>query len=219
MEKIWEKQEYETDLSYRHFQKYYLLQTAPRTLTKAYRGYLVEKGKKTEEEAKGIFASSSWQKWYAAKSSGGEKLEGSYTWKQRADAYDEFVFMIKEKDFIDARQKLVKGEMADGDSQMELWTEIFDSFALHVRRQKQKQEQDGFVYDPSKVVNKAQQIWKWRDEIAAFKRRSLGLPLVVKDKQKEVDKDKAVSVKWDEPLDKNEEIGVGGDELDDKIDK
>jgi len=212
MPKIWEKQEYESKTSFAHFQKYYLLQPTPRSLTRAYRKFQEEKGKMHPNRIKKLYPSGSWNNWANGKDNQGNKIPGSKTWEERADEYDKNLFMLKEHDYAEARQKLLRREVNNVQDQLGLWDEISQSFALFIASQKNAASSEEKPFNPSSFIVKAKEIWKWRDEIAAFERRTLGLPAVIKEKPSDTD-DRLTTIEWDEPLSKDDEIGMGKNEL------
>ncbi len=215
--KIWEKQEYETSISFSHFQKYYLLQTAPRTVTKAYRQFQIEKGKKTPQQIKKMNTSGAWNNWANAKDNNGDEIADSKTWAERAEAYDKSLFLVKQKDYEEARSDLLSKEVEDATKQLELWEEISHSFVLHINGLKDEAAKNNTTFNPAQFINKAKEIWKWREEIAVFHRRSLKLPAIIKESPKDKKDDKLTKIEWKEPLDDNDDIGVGEQELMDDI--
>ena len=164
-----------------------------------------------------LYASGSWQNWFSGKDNRGNKIKNSFTWKERANAYDDNVFLIKEKDFIEARQCLIKKEAIDVEAQLKLWDEISHFFMLYINNLSNQATVDNVSFDPSKFIAKGKEIWKWRDEIASFSRRTLGMPSIIKDKDlpDDPEDEDSITVKWNEPIKENDDIGIGRDELND----
>jgi hypothetical protein len=213
MNKIWEKQPYESKISFGYFQKYYLLQPSPRSLSKAYRQFLIETGKKNHEQAKKIYAPGSWNNWAKAKNNNGSRIENSYTWEERADEYDKSLFMLNEEEYSQARKALLQKEINDVEEQMLLWDKLSHSLALYIDSAAEEAEKNQKKFNPSQYINKIKEFWKWREEIAVFQRRTIGLPAVIKQDPKSDNKDKKTKIEWEEPLNKDDEVGVGKDQL------
>ena len=216
--KTWEKQDYESAISFSHFQKYYLLQPAPRTVTKAYRQFQVERGLKTPQQIKKMQASGAWNDWAKARYKNGDRIPDSKSWFERAEAYDASLFLVKEEDYKKARHDLLQKEVEDVNDQLRLWEEISMSFTLHVKRQKNEADNTGDTFNPAQFVNKGKEIWKWRDEIAAFQRRTINMPAVIKEKPVDKNDNKTAKIKWEEPKWDDKDVGVGSGELKEDID-
>lgn len=215
--KIWEKQDYETAISFSHFQKYYLLQPSPRTITKAYRQFQVERGRKTPKQIKKLNASGAWNDWANGRDNDSNKIDGSKTWAERADAYDKSLFYLKQKDYEEARSNLLKNEVKDVEAQLKLWEEISMSFALHVKGQKEEAELNDNTFNPAQFINKGKEIWKWREDIAVFQRRSFKMPSVIKQQPEDDKEDEVAKIEWEEPKWNKNDVGVGKEELEKNI--
>jgi hypothetical protein len=209
MTKLWEKQEWESPLSYRHFQKYFLLQVFPRTLGAAYRRFQMEKKGKTAAQVKKIAPSQSWYNWSRAVDKNGVKVHpNAATWEERANAYDDMVIEEDQDAFKESRTNLLTKEQEDAANQLEFWTKLFDDHRKFVGELKEKSKTDDeVVYNPTRLITKSKELWKWREDIAVFARRAVGMPAIIKEAPKSKDDDEGLEIEWSEPFEKGD-IGV-----------
>lgn len=91
----WERQVWDTDVSYYNFQTYYLaLPTNERNLQQAYRNYRASKGlQQVSKRGKKFHAPGNWRNWADGKDPYGRRLPSSVfaeslPWAERARAYD-----------------------------------------------------------------------------------------------------------------------------------
>ena len=85
----WEKQPWESTEAFQVFTTYYLnMRTRPRKVSMAYRGYLAAKGVPFNSKKP---APGNWMRWSQGKNSKDEVIPGSMTWKDRANAYDQWL--------------------------------------------------------------------------------------------------------------------------------
>lgn len=211
----WDKQDWETDKSYRYFQKFYLLQAPPRTLTNAYRRYLIEVRGRTVEEVDKTYPSGIWQKWAHAKKHRSHDLvhPDALTWSQRADLYDKHVADTSSEKILENRRDLVKTEKADAESQLKLWNVLFTSLTEFIDYKIEQAKKDGGRFDPIPYINRSKDLFRWREEIAAFARRSLMLPSTIKEDRYGDAEEEPLKVKWHEPEFEDNDIGIGMSEV------
>lgn len=100
---LWERQKWDTQASYKYFHTYYLSQTPPRSVGKAFRKMRADKGIK-EGKQKG--ASGSWRNWAQAKNRKSKKIKGAIKWSERAKAYDDFMFEQNRDEWEERREKV-----------------------------------------------------------------------------------------------------------------
>lgn len=213
MEKIWEKQEWESAHSFGFFQKYYLEQEAPRKLTIAYRQYLMKhKGKKFEEVHKKL-PNGRWQSWYGCYDRYGKKIPNAATWEERALEYDRYMQSKKDDRIVDTRNKLFESELLDSDLQKEAWRLAFTSMMDYMKHMKEEADKQGKPYNPSFEITKLYQLGKWREEMSKFARRNVGMPTTINEDRFANSNDEPFRVEYNEPNILPEDVGVGGEEL------
>lgn len=87
MAELWERQPWDTEVSYARFIEYYLPQENPRSLNEAYRLFKSQRsGKPVSPNAR---APGYWAYWYRGDDSQGNARPGTVNWQQRAQAWDE----------------------------------------------------------------------------------------------------------------------------------
>jgi len=85
--KLWERQPWDTRVSYDRFHDFYLAQDLPRSLSEAYRRWGSRKGYKG---GKGKGAPGTWQSWFRAQhKKSGQPIPGAIGWAERAAAWDD----------------------------------------------------------------------------------------------------------------------------------
>lgn len=82
--KLWEKQPWETVTAFDRFVTFYLSQTPPRSVDRAYNTYRERKGAKPASRASGT-----WRHWSTGRTANGEIISGAYSWPERAAAFDQ----------------------------------------------------------------------------------------------------------------------------------
>lgn len=164
---VWERQPYDTELSYESFQKDYLALPKPRTYTDAYRRYCARLGKKAPEvdrETGKIEIVTFFDRWTKGVDSGyrkpvGSRFEYALTWKQRAMAFDAHL----ERAAIERRQERAL-TVADTEWRM---GEMLEKRLAQIMEDV-----------PVTVTNPTEgDIVKLADAISKLKRRSSGMPL------------------------------------------
>lgn len=80
----WDKQPWETSVSFHAFVTYYINQTPPRSSRAAYARYQKDNGKK----AKSGGTPGYWNRWVQGRDINGVKIPGALSWQERAGAYD-----------------------------------------------------------------------------------------------------------------------------------
>lgn len=212
--KVWEKQHYETDISFRYFQKYYLMQTHPRSLTRGYRRYLEEKRKYSKEKAEKKNAPGNWQQWFRGQNTKSKKAHpDALTWPERAEAYDEWVAVSEKDRIINNRNELLNSERDAADKQLQLWDFLFDAFKDFLEKEKMAAISENRAFDPIPFIMRAKDLLRMREDIAVFSRRILLLPDKYHDDQYDDADDIPAEINWKEVEFDPEDIGVGREEL------
>lgn len=95
---VWERQPYDSSASYARFRDYYLVQKPPRSLNAAYRAYYAARRGLSPDDDRVLSrrASGRWQYWANGLDYDGQRIldergEPVPTWRERADAYDDWV--------------------------------------------------------------------------------------------------------------------------------
>jgi hypothetical protein len=215
--KIWEQQSYESAISYEYFQKYYLMQKHPRSLTRGYRRYLVENSKMPESVAVKKSAPNNWQKWSQGRKQSGEMLHpDAPTWSERARAYDEYSSTHTDEQMTISRNEILHEERSDAKKQLELWGLLFDTLEQYIQYQIDEAKKGGIPFDPIPFIARAKDLWKMRDELAAFSRRNLLLPDKYRDDPYGNEGDEPPGINWVEAeidITDPDDIGVGREEI------
>lgn len=98
----WERQEYETDVSFDRFQRFYLSQMPPRSVDEAYRLWWAEKYQKRIEDVPNTKRKTrAWQEWAWPKD--------HPSWPQRAQAFDDHLAALRVAEW--ERQHMPKAEV------------------------------------------------------------------------------------------------------------
>ena len=117
MSKLWERQWWDTDKSYHYFHTYYLLQEPDeRSLHEAYRRFRQSQG---QPPAKSNDIPNQWENWAAGRDSYGNEQAGAFSWKQRAQAYDDYLYNQEQAKWAERRKQLKEEEWVTGDKLME----------------------------------------------------------------------------------------------------
>lgn len=82
---LWEQQWWDTPTGFNAFLMYYFPQTPPRSVNAAYRASLPKRKQGSGKKR----APGRWQQWSTATTRDGKKIEGAYTWEERAKAWDD----------------------------------------------------------------------------------------------------------------------------------
>lgn len=88
---LWERQPWDTNASYRAFKDFYLPESEPGRLIKAYRRFQRQKGVKKASKNEPTKVPGSWSNWNRGCGSDGKPIEGAVSWAERAAAFDEHV--------------------------------------------------------------------------------------------------------------------------------
>jgi len=217
VDKIWERQPWETEISFGHFQKFYLLQVPPRSLVKAYRRYLVEARGWDENDIIRKPAPGSWQRWHKGKDNQNNPAHpDAVGWEERADAYDKYTNFTdnEEERIIRSRNLLKNKEYQHATQQLQLWEMLFESFQEMLEREKHDADEAGHVFNPTPYILKVKELWKMREEITTFLRRTLLLPDKYRNDQlPDEDDETPTEFVWTEPDFKASDVGVGADTI------
>ena len=81
----WEKQTWETSVSFHAFVTYYINQSPPRSSRAAYARYQQDNGKKAKSSGG---TPGYWNRWVQGRDVNGVKIPGALSWQERAGAYD-----------------------------------------------------------------------------------------------------------------------------------
>lgn len=212
--KIWEKQEWESDISFGYFQKYFLLQPIPRSLTRGYRRYLIEVRGWDEDKANKRNAPGGWQKWSQGKNHDGSPLSpDAVSWQERAKSYDGYFAMTTEDKILKNRDELLSKERDHAQMQADLWELLFKGLIDLVNYEKKTAEQDDKPFDPIPFITRSKDLWKMREELATFLRRTVLLPDKYRDDQIVDPEEKSAEINWVEAEFDPENIGVGKEEI------
>ena len=90
MAQLWERQTWDTNVSYVRFVDYYLAQDLPRSLDKAWREFQAQKRHIPAAQVRSR-AGRSWRNWFEAKTVYSKPIPGAVGWSTRAAAYDDYL--------------------------------------------------------------------------------------------------------------------------------
>jgi hypothetical protein len=113
LDKIWERQPWDTDRSYSYFRDFFLpLEPKERSLAEAYRRYRSSQGYGKVDTAQ---VPGSWANWYRGANIHGKKpknsvYEHALSWAKRAEAYDQYLWQQEQDIWISRRRKLKEQE-------------------------------------------------------------------------------------------------------------
>lgn len=214
IEEIWKKQSWETDTSYEYFEKFYLMQAPPRSVTRGYHRYLVDKRGWDEEKASTRNAPGNWQKWSQGKRNNGEMASpDAKTWKERAEEYDKHREGMTDDVIRENRDKLLLEEQNDAKMQLDLWRLLSESLFETIRREKLEADKKGEAFDPIRYITKAKDLWKFREELTTFLRRTYLLPDKIREDGMVDPEDLTPEINWQEVDFETKDIGVGAEEV------
>lgn len=208
-ERIWEKQEYESEKNYNFFKEFYLPLGSNRTVTEAFRNWK----RVTKQKFEGVNTNSTWKRMAR-----GEKVEhgqvvkipNAYTWPERAAAYDDWVSSIKIENLEEARMDIENDEFRDYQKALALWTNAVESLEEKMIFEAQKAADRNVAFDPRDYVRSLTELIKQRDTLSILGRRARRMPTVIsEDRLANVDPEKPLEIVWKEPAYKNDEIGEG----------
>lgn len=216
--KIWEKQDYETDYQYGCFQVFLACPT-PRDLEKAHSTFHMQKHGKTPEEVKHLNLPKTWKYWSVGKDSYNNKIKNAFSWYERASEYDNYI--ASESGIEDARNRdeLVTKEQEDFKSMVDAWTVIFEQFKSTAQKTKNSS-------DISQKVRQLKDLISMREDISDLGRKAYRLPTKIED----IPDSTPFQVVYDEgmgaihgnvPIEEldEDEIGEGFDELKEAYEK
>lgn len=199
MSEVWQRQPNETAIAYKAFGVYRDM-GAERSLSK-----VREKlGRKSGYERQ-------LQEW-----------SSQHSWVDRAAAYDrqleERLTAEFEESLIARRRKLLEQEVADADALLQKFHEALERVQLHGTQRKttRKKDADGKEVDIVLVevnIQDLHDLTKWRRDLAAFARLTIGLPGSIAQGQHTGKDGGPLRVEWVTPLDEDDDIGIGEDEL------
>lgn len=216
-ERIWEKQEYESEHAYSAFSNYFLqLPAANRTVTEAWRNYLRVNGRKNDRAP----ASSTWKRWSRGETvKDGKTLKLNVpTWHERANAYDEYENKKHFSFMEEARLDIMEDEYRDYQKQLNVWTDIVDKLQQRIDFETKRAEEKSVAFDPRDFVRPLGELVKQRDTISILGRRARGMPTVIsEDRLRNADDEKPLEIVWKEPEYKESEIGKGNDIITDYL--
>lgn len=132
--KLWERQKWDTQASFRYFHEYYLSQIGRRSLNEAYRKYRLQTG---DEPVRHKRAPSAWRNWFQGKNFSGKKIPGAVTWTKRAEAFDDYCAEHNIDQWVKRREEVRKEDWLLGEGLRELATAILDegpSFLIQKRK-------------------------------------------------------------------------------------
>lgn len=107
----WDKQAWDTPTSFARFRSFYLPQTRPRSLNRAYRLWRKSEG---QEVVPNATAPRRWRYWTAGAKGPGPKLDGSTTWHERAIDYDRYMLLITQAAKEQWAWKVAEDDYTDG---------------------------------------------------------------------------------------------------------
>ena len=87
----WDRQPWDTYTSHARFRVYYLPQTRPRSISRAWRQWRGDEGQPVADKKQ---APRRWRYWAAGAKGPGPKLPGAMTWYERAADYDRYMGLI-----------------------------------------------------------------------------------------------------------------------------
>jgi hypothetical protein len=88
---LWDRQPWDTYTAHARFRLYYLPQTRPRSISKAYRQWRKDEGEPVAAKKQ---APRRWRYWAAGAKGPGPKMPGAMTWFERATDYDRYMALI-----------------------------------------------------------------------------------------------------------------------------
>lgn len=199
MSEVWQRQPNETAIAYKAFGVYRDM-GAERSLSK-----VREKlGRKSGYERQ-------LQEW-----------SSQHGWVERAAAYDrqleERMAAEFEESLIARRRKLLEQEVKDADALLQKFQEALERVQLHgtQRKTSRKKDADGKEVDIVLVevnIQDLHDLTKWRRDLAAFARLTVNLPGSIAQGQHTGKDGGPLKVEWVTPLDEDDDIGIGADEL------
>lgn len=87
MSELWERQEYDTDVSFDRFQRYYLAQEPSRSVNEAWRRWYAEKHQIGADQVPKRPANGNWKQWAWPKD--------GLSWPERAKAFDDHLAQLR----------------------------------------------------------------------------------------------------------------------------
>lgn len=150
-----------------------------------------------------------------------EVWSSTHGWVERAAAYDthmdELAQAALEKRIIAKRTKVIEKEIADADALLEKFDQILEQAKLRETRRVSKKEGDKEVEYIFVEVNLdgLKELVDVRQKLSRFARLPLGLPDRIAQQQMTGADGGPVEIQWVDPLNEDDDIGIGADELPD----
>lgn len=149
-----------------------------------------------------------------------QEWSSQHKWVERAAAYDhdleERLTAAFEEQLINRRRVLLEQEVQHADALLTKFTEVLERVQLHeTHRKTRKKGEDGKEVEIVLVeVNIADlhELTKWRRDLAAFARLTVGLPGSIAQGQHTGKDGGPLKIEWVDPLG-DDDVGVGEDEL------
>lgn len=149
-----------------------------------------------------------------------EDWSSTHRWVERAADYDahmdELAQSALEQRIIARRTKLIEREIADADALLDKFDQVMEQVkVLEKRRSVRKKEGDQEIEYVFVEVNVEglNELITLRQKLARFSRLPLGLPDRINQQQMTGADGGPVEIKWVDPLNEDDDIGIGADEL------
>lgn len=175
-----------------------------RVLSDAWQAYRATQGMKPLSEMNPKSIRNLPQKWKRAFRGlniyDGKKIDGLPSWEERAKAYDGFILgeLPVDSPALTSKQKVLRGEEADGYQMLENWRFAFDLFKQDVERERNLAIKEGKSFDTGLYLKRLQELMRLRENISSFIRRSQEMSERVT-VEKQITEDDVLRVVWTEP--------------------
>lgn len=225
---LWHQQPWETEAQHQAF-TFYRDMPLPRSVDGAYRRYYALKHRLQTGDKQVLKkrAPGGWQNWSRGLKWDGAAQKGATSWEERTRAYDEHLNIILdeelEAEMIAARRALMRDEIRDYASQLDTYRYMVARTNLDktveeelIQLLDENGEKTGDTREVITVelnVDDWLKLSKWRQLISQQGRLALKLPDRIQQQQHTGDQGGPIQVEWVDPLDEDDDIGIGADEL------
>lgn len=108
---MWDRQAWDTYTAHGRFRLYYLPQTRPRSISRAWRQWRKDEGQPVADQRQ---APRRWRYWAAGAKGPGPKMPGAMTWYERAADYDRYMALITQAAKEQWAVEVARADFADG---------------------------------------------------------------------------------------------------------
>jgi len=151
-----------------------------------------------------------------------EEWSSQWSWVDRAAAYDAHLEEKSLADFeaslISRRRLILEKEIEHADKLLEKYDEVLQRVEIHQRQKtvrKKDGEQEVEVIFVEVNIDGFHELTKWRRDLAEFARLPVGLPGRITGQQHTGKDGGPVEIQWTDPLEDDDDIGIGADQLPD----